>query len=254
MNNARLEQRGQARSFRNYVLAPRTVRRKFRCSGLNQSDRRRATGSGSVRFGWTLVKLLATRLLPVRRSAAGPAATTALLRVAALALPLIWIASTGLSRLSGLRSTFAISRGEHDLEFDQFIPLCIRALPLGDSQQGLHSLARRYWLLFAHGCIVSSIGNFGIRMLTRPGATEREKSPRLLRTHPIRLDQCRNEERDGTQRAPATRPPLRDDARIDPDECPNRAAPRQKKRHPLRARNTKGRVQAPSQDFRPLGA
>jgi hypothetical protein len=125
--------------------------------------------SGSVRFGWALVKLLAARLLPVGRSAPWAATTTALLRVAALTLALIRIASTGLSRLSGLGRAFTISRGEHDLEFDQFIPLCIRALPLGDSQQGLHSLARRYWLLFAHGCIVSSIGNFGIRMLTRPG-------------------------------------------------------------------------------------
>ncbi len=203
------EQRGQAQSFRNWILAPRTGRRRPRAPALSRRDREPATASGSVRFGWTLVKLLAARLLPVRRSAAGAAATTALLRVAALALTLIRIASTRLSRLSGLGSAFAISRGEHDLEFDQFIPLCIRALPLGDSQQGLHSLARRYWLLFAHGCIVSSIGNFGIRMLTRPGGSEREKSPRLVRTHPIRLDECRNKEGEGTLRAAPRLPPLR---------------------------------------------
>jgi len=89
------------------------------------------------------MKLLAARLLSVRRSAPRAAAATALLRVTALtltlALTLIRIASTG---LPGLGRTFTISRSEHDLEFDQFIPLCIRALPIGDRQQGLHSLAR----------------------------------------------------------------------------------------------------------------
>lgn len=205
------EQRGQEKSFRNWIPAPRTGRSRPRASALSRRSREPAKASGGVRFGWTLVKLLAARLLPVRRSAAGAAATTALLRVAALTLTLalIRIAPTGLSRLSGLGRAFAISRGEHDLEFDQFIPLCIRALPLGNSQQGLHSLARRYWLLFAHGCIVSSIGNFGIRMLTRPGAPEREKSPRLVRTRPIRFDECRNAEAGGTQRAPPRPAPPR---------------------------------------------
>jgi len=200
------EQRGQAKAFRNLGLTTRTDLRRHLKLRAEPARSRTAARSGSVRLGWALVKLLATRLLPVRRSPSGAATATAtaLFRVAALTLTLtltlIRIASTGLSGLSRLGSAFAVPRGEHDLEFDQFIPLCIRALPLGDSQQCLHSLARRNWLLFAHGCIVSSIGNFGIRMLTRPGAPKRGKSTRVVRTQSIRLNESRHDEEGGTQR------------------------------------------------------
>jgi hypothetical protein len=46
------------------------------------------------------------------------------------------------SALLGIRRAGAIARSERDLEFIEFVPLGIRTIAIGDSQQLLHALAR----------------------------------------------------------------------------------------------------------------
>lgn len=49
----------------------------------------------------------------------------------------------------------SVHRGQHDLQFVEFVPLRIGPLPFRDGQKLLLATAGGSWLLFSHGAIIS---------------------------------------------------------------------------------------------------
>ena len=48
----------------------------------------------------------------------------------------------GIAAQVGIRRTFTIARGQNDFKLDDFIPLCVGTLLLGDCKQLLQALTR----------------------------------------------------------------------------------------------------------------
>lgn len=61
-----------------------------------------------------------------------------------------------------IRGSLSIARGKNDLEFDDFVPLRVRALLFGNGKQRLQTLAWGHWLGFAHDPIIALIADIGI--------------------------------------------------------------------------------------------
>lgn len=61
-----------------------------------------------------------------------------------------------------IRRSLSITRGKDDFEFDDFVPLSVRALLFGNGKQRLQTLAWGDWLGFAHEPIIALIADIGI--------------------------------------------------------------------------------------------
>ena len=60
-----------------------------------------------------------------------------------------------------LRSAFPVSGSQHDLKFNDLIPLSLGPLPFRDRQELLQATTRGNWLWVIHGGIISSFGKAG---------------------------------------------------------------------------------------------
>ena len=73
--------------------------------------------------------------------------------------------------MARIRRTLPVAGRQHDLEFDELIPLSIGALPFRHRQQLLQAAARGNWLWIVHGGIISSFGISGLAISDLPRNT-----------------------------------------------------------------------------------